>query len=119
MARARPVSGWRPFKPRFGISRRVSLTARILAVNVIALALMAGSLFYIDSYRRELLAERYRLAAAEAEIAASALAARSPYERLDLLARIGTTQHLRLRLYDAKGDLVADSFALAPRPTRW
>ena len=35
---------------------RTSLTARILAVNIIALALLAGSLFYIDSYRKELLA---------------------------------------------------------------
>ena len=37
-------------------SRRVSLTTRILAVNVIALVLLAGSLFYLDSYRNRLIA---------------------------------------------------------------
>ena len=42
---------------------RTSLTARILAVNIIALALLAGSLFYIDSYRKEQLwGERLRAA---------------------------------------------------------
>jgi two-component system sensor histidine kinase ChvG len=93
---------------------RVSLTARILAVNVIALALLAGSLFYIDSYRRELFAERFRLARAEAEVTAAALVGRTEAERRRLLVRIGATQHVRLRLYDGNGDLAADSFALAP-----
>lgn len=99
---------------RLGLSWRVSLTARILAVNIIALALMAGSLFYIDSYRRELLAERYRLARAEAEITASALADERGEDRRDLIARIGVSQALRLRLFDSKGALLADSFELAP-----
>jgi two-component system sensor histidine kinase ChvG len=99
---------------RLGLSWRISLTARILAVNIIALALLAGSLFYIDSYRRELLAERYRLARAEAEITASALARESAEGRHDLIARIGSSQGLRLRLFDSDGALLADSFALAP-----
>ena len=38
-------------------TRRTSLTARILAVNVIALGLMAGSLFYLARYRAQLLAD--------------------------------------------------------------
>lgn len=98
---------------RLGLSWSVSLTARILAVNVIALALMAGSLFYIDSYRRELLAERYRLAKSEAEITADALADEDLGGRLALIARIGTEQDLRLRLFDPRGRLTGDSFALA------
>lgn len=99
---------------RLGIPWRVSLTIRILAVNVIAIALLAGSLFYIDSYRRELLDERYRLAKAEAEITADALIHANTREKRALIARIGTEQKLRLRLFNAKGVLVADSFALAP-----
>lgn len=98
---------------RLGWPWRISLTARILAVNIIALGLLAGSLFYIDSYRRELFAERFRLARAEAEIVADALDGISPAERNDLMARIGTKQSLRLRLYDAGGALIADSFELA------
>ena len=94
-------------RARLGFPWRVSLTARILAVNVIALALLAGSLFYIDSYRRELFAERFRLARAEAEITAAALANRVPAEQRRLMAHIGTTQRLRLRLYDREGELLS------------
>lgn len=101
---------------RLGLSWSISLTARILAVNVIALALLAGSLFYIDSYRNELLAERYRLAKSEADITADALADENVPGRLALIARIGTEQDLRLRLFDPSGHLVGDSFALA-RPS--
>jgi two-component system sensor histidine kinase ChvG len=95
-------------------TRRTSLTARILAVNVFALALMAGSLFYLDSYRKRLLEERFKLARSEAEIVAEGLAATPPAGRAALLVRVGQEQRLRLRIYDAAGDLALDSFALAP-----
>jgi len=97
---------------RWGWSWRVSLTARILAVNVIALALLAGSLFYIDSYRKELLAERFRLAASEAEITSHAMADRSRKQRRALMMQIGSGLQLRLRLYDDEGELEEDSFDL-------
>jgi two-component system sensor histidine kinase ChvG len=105
-----------PLPVRLGLSWRVSLTARILAVNVIALALLAGSLFYIDSYRRELLDERFRLARAEAEVVAITLNGEQAERRRDLIARIGSGQALRLRLFDRNGKLAADSFTLA-RPS--
>ena len=95
-------------------TRRTSLTARILAVNIIALGLMAGSLFYLDSYRNQLFAERYQLARAEAQIAAQGLAAASPTQRAALMTQIGQEQRLRLRLYDRSGHLLLDSFKLAP-----
>ena len=91
----------------------VSLTSRILAVNIIALGLLAGSLFYLDSYRNRLFAERYLLARSEAEIAASALAVTNRAQRRALIMRIGTTQQLRLRLFGRDGALLADSFKLA------
>ena len=94
-------------------TRRTSLTARILAVNIIALGLMAGSLFYLDSYRKQLVAERFKLASAEAEIAAAGLAQTPPRSRSLLLAQIGTDQHLRLRVYGADGALSLDSFKVA------
>lgn len=93
-------------------TRRSSLTVRILAVNILALALMAGSLFYLDSYRKQLLEERFKLARSEATIVAEALAGASPEERRVLLAKIGAEQHLRLRLFAPDGRLEADSFAL-------
>lgn len=94
-------------------SARLALTTRILAVNIVALTLLAGSLFYLDSYRNQLLAERSQLAQSEAEIIADALAETPRAERPPLLARIGSEQQLRLRLYDARSHQIADSFLLA------
>ena len=94
-------------------SRRFSLTTRILAVNIIALGLMAGSLFYLDSLRKQLIAERFRLARSEVEITGDALAETPGSQRRALLARIASEQTLRLRLYDARGRLVADSFRIS------
>ena len=93
---------------------RLSLTSRILAVNVIALGLMAGSLLYLDSYRKQLLSERFSLARAEAQITADALREADSAQRARILVRIGTQQKLRLRVYGADGTLAADSFRLAP-----
>ncbi len=103
MAEVRPRPSWK---------RRTSLTVRILAVNIIALGLMAGSLFYLDSYRKQLFEERFKLARAEAEIAASGLAVTPPAERGRLLVQVGQSQNLRLRVYDQRGQLALDSFAL-------
>lgn len=97
-------------------TRGVSLTARILAVNVIALALLAGSFFYLDSYRTQLIEERFKLARAEADIAAAALAGLPRARQRALLAQVGPKQGLRLTLYDPHGGLLADSFRLAPPP---
>ncbi|MEQ1498997.1 MAG: ATP-binding protein [Novosphingobium sp.] len=94
-------------------TRRTSLTVRILAVNIIALGLMAGSLFYIDNYRKQLLGERFQLARSEARIAAVGIAASTVRDRPELIGRIGADQQLRLRLYDAAGRLKHDSFAIS------
>lgn len=102
-----------PLSSRMKI-RGVSLTARILAVNVIVLALMAFSLLFLDSYRNQMLGERFKRARVEAEIAASVLAETPPASRAKLLATIGTRQQMRLRLYAPDGHLAQDSFALAP-----
>lgn len=95
-------------------TRRASLTARILTVNIVALALLGASLFYLDSYRKQLLAERFKLARSEAQITAEALVVASPERRRSLLTQLGKEQTLRLRLYDRKGKLAVDSFELAP-----
>ncbi|HWK42186.1 MAG TPA: ATP-binding protein [Croceibacterium sp.] len=89
-----------------------SLTARILAVNLIPLMLLAGSLFFLDSYRRQLLDERFKLARIEAQITAEALAGATRARQEALLVQIGKEQRMRLRMYDAQGELWADSFAL-------
>lgn len=106
MAETGPVERW---SRRRVWTRRTSLTVRILAVNIIALGLMAGSLFYLDSYRKQLLEVRFKLARAEAEITADGLAETPIAGRKALFERVSRDQSLRLRLYDAKGAQILDS----------
>lgn len=95
-------------------SRRLSLTSRILMVNVLPLVLLGGGVIYLDVYRKQLLDERFKLALVEAQIIAEALAGASNARQAALLIQLGKEQKLRLRLYDDEGKLEADSFALAP-----
>jgi len=94
-------------------SGRLTLTQRILVVNILPLAIMGGGLFYLDSYRTQLINERFKLARIEAQITAEALAGASRKRQEALLVQIGKEQRMRLRMFDAKGKLAADSFALA------
>ena len=97
---------------RVGVFSRLSLTARILAVNILPLLLLGGGIVYLDSYRAQLLDERYKLARIEAQITAEALAGATRQRQDALLLQIGKEQDMRLRLFDAQGKLVADSFQL-------
>lgn len=95
-------------------SRRLSLTSRILFVNILPLVLLGGGVIYVDAYRKQLLDERFKLALVEAQITAEALAGATTQRQEALLIQIGKEQRLRLRVYNADGALKADSFALAP-----
>ncbi len=97
---------------RLTLTGRVSLTARILVVNILPLVLLGGGLFYIDSYRTQLIDERFKLARIEAQITAEALAGATRERQEALLVQIGKEQQMRLRMFDAEGRLWADSFAL-------
>lgn len=94
-------------------SRSLSLTSRILAVNILPLLLLGGGISYLDVYRKQLLDERYKLARIEAQITAEALAGATRERQEALLIQIGKEQRMRLRMYDADGNLWADSFELA------
>ncbi len=95
-------------------SRRLSLTSRILFVNVLPLVLLGGGVIYVDAYRKQLLDERFKLALVEAQITAEALAGATPQRQEALLIQIGKEQRLRLRVYGPDGKLESDSFKLAP-----
>ncbi len=97
---------------RLGWARGISLTWRILAVNILPLALLGGGIFYLDTYRKQLLDERYKLARIEAQITAEALAGATRERQEALLIQIGKEQQMRLRMFDAEGNLWADSFTL-------
>ena len=85
---------------------RFSLTARILIVNILPLTLLGGGLFYIDSYRTQLVNERFKLARIEAQITAEALAGATQQRQEALLIQIGKEQRMRLRMFDPDGNLI-------------
>jgi len=80
-------------------SARWSLTSRILAVNVFALAMLAGGFFYLDSFRSQLIDARLDQAAVQVDVIAGALDAAPEAARPELLARLGDKTRMRLRVY--------------------
>jgi len=103
-----------PDPDRLTWSRRFSLTQRILAVNLFALVMLAGGVFYLDSFRDRLLEQRQAQARIGAVLVADALSiaerngGRSGVQAL--AARFGATTRARLRLYDRDGRLELDSW---------
>ncbi len=90
-------------------SARVSLTPRILAVNIIALAMLAGGFFYLDSFRSRILDSRIAQASREARLIADAMAAVAPEERGALIMGYARDTGARLRLYTPEGRLIDDT----------
>lgn len=92
------------------------LLHRILAINIFALAILAGSLFYLDGFRRRLTDQGLANARTEVRMAADALSLAEPKERQALLTGLGAHSRTRLRVFGADGRLVLDSWS-ASRPT--
>ncbi|MFV0622531.1 stimulus-sensing domain-containing protein [Sphingomonas sp. ac-8] len=84
-------------------SGRVSLTPRILFVNIFAVALVAGGFFYLDTFRARILDERVTQAEREIALTGEALRAVVPAARTPLLLRMARAQGARLRVYDRAG----------------
>lgn len=99
-------------------SGRVSLTPRILAVNAIALLLLAAGFFYLDSFRSRILDDRVGQAVREARLMAEALGAAPAQTRPALLRRLALDTGTRLRLYRADGTKEADTLHLGIRNFR-
>ncbi|SEM61355.1 two-component system, OmpR family, sensor histidine kinase ChvG [Sphingomonas gellani] len=96
-------------------SGQVSLTQRILAINIIALLLLAGGFFYLDSYRTRILDSRADQAMREARLLAEALDATNGDGRDALIQRLARDSGTRVRLYDRQARLLADSRQLGIR----
>ncbi|QLC24112.1 HAMP domain-containing protein [Parasphingopyxis algicola] len=94
-------------------SARWSLTSRILAVNIFAVALLAGSFFWLDNYRVRLLDERTRQTETQAELIANVIDRADPGERAEILAALGMRSGHRIRIYDAGGRAILDSWDVA------
>lgn len=91
-------------------SGRWMLLHRILAINIFALAVLAGSIFYLDGFRRRLTEQGIANARTEVRMAADALALAEPRERQALMSRLGAHSRTRLRVFGADGKLLLDSW---------
>lgn len=100
-------------EPPIRWSGRVSLTTRILAVNIFALALLAGGFFYLQSYRARLIDFRIDRAVRETGLVHDALAVTPLEEAPGLMLRMAERTGSRLRLYHADGRLMIDTWKLA------
>ncbi len=95
-------------------SGRWMLLHRILAVNIFALAMLAGSIFYLDGFRSRLTASAIANAETEIRIVADSLALAEEGEKGALLRRLGQHSGTRLRVYGPNGARSMDSWEGAP-----
>jgi two-component system sensor histidine kinase ChvG len=103
---------WRPISP---------LTLRILAVNVMALAILVAGLLYLGRYQDQLIQSQLDALKAESRLFAGAVAeggvspATNQYFTLaprlsrDMIRQLVDATQIRTRLVDPEGTLVADS----------
>jgi two-component system sensor histidine kinase ChvG len=108
--------GWRsPISP---------LTRRILAVNVLALALLAGGFLYLGKYQTSLMDQQIESLKMQGEIFGAALGEGAVLDSADegevllpdlarqMMRRLVAPTKTRARLFDIKGDIIADSRVL-------
>lgn len=106
-----------------------SLTRRILAVNILALAILVAGLLYLGQYEKSLIRTHIEALQIQGEIFAEALGegavAELPYTPPFLLPdlarlmmrRLVAPLHARARLFDVEGNLIVDSWFLGGRGT--
>jgi len=100
------------------------LTRRILAVNVLALALLAGGFLYLGKYQTSLMGQQIESLKMQGEIFAAALGEGAVLDSADdgeillpdlarqMMRRLVAPTKTRARLFDIKGDMIADSRVL-------
>ena len=91
-------------------SWRLSLRHRILAVNIFAVAILAGSIFYLDGFRSRLTQARVDQAQSEAVMIAHMLSAVPADRRQPILVQLGRDSGTRLRVYGGDGSRQGDSW---------
>jgi two-component system sensor histidine kinase ChvG len=75
------------------------------------LALLGAGLFFLDSYRVRLIAERENAARVQASFLVSSLPLIAKEKRDDYIAKFGQLNLSRIRVYDQDGRKILDSFA--------
>lgn len=114
MAQAIALQTAEPEFLRLKWSRRLSLTARILFVNLFAVVLVTAGLFFLDSYRERLVQERISAAAQQAAVINKNLGLIAKKDIGAYIANTAAEHGSRIRIYSMSGNKRLDSFDLAP-----
>src|SRR6516164_8046498 len=100
------------------------LTRRILAVNVLALALLAGGFLYLGKYQASLIGQQIESLKTQGEVFAAALGEGAVLDSVDegeillpdlarqMMRRLVEPTRTRARLFGIKGEIIADSRVL-------
>jgi two-component system sensor histidine kinase ChvG len=89
---------------------RGSLTLRILAVNLLVMVLIGGSVLYLDGFRTRLVQERRAQEESEIRIVSVVLSSAPESARPAILDAIAGTSGDHLRMYDKYGTMTYDSW---------
>jgi two-component system, OmpR family, sensor histidine kinase ChvG len=92
-------------------SGRLPLATRILAINLLPIALLAGSFFYIDGFRSRLIEERRTQAENEARLVAQSIGTEDADRLQPLVSMLGSGDKVRIRIIDNGGLILADNWA--------
>ena len=98
------VRRFRPWQGQWTIGHR------ILALNLLTLVVFAVSVFYLDAFRNQLQDERIRQLEREARLVGAALSAVPARSQEQLLVQAAAGGRTRIRLYEADGGKLADSW---------
>jgi len=100
------------------------LTRRILALNVLALALLGGGFLYLGKYQASLIGQQIEALRTQGKVFAAALGEGAVLDSVDegeillpdlarqMMRRLVEPTRTRARLFDVKGDIIADSRVL-------
>ena len=93
-------------------SGRWTLGYRILALNLLTVALVALSTLYLDVFRNRLSKERTQQTRIETQTVAAALSQLPPEKWTPVLAEVSRATRDRMRLYGPDGRLLVDSWRI-------
>jgi two-component system, OmpR family, sensor histidine kinase ChvG len=89
-----------------------SLSTRILAVNALAVVMLAGGILYLDTFRSKLIEQRRAQMIQQTELVAAALAQAPQRLQPFLLDRLAVANSVpRMQLFDTELKLFADTRA--------
>ncbi|MDD9993031.1 MAG: stimulus-sensing domain-containing protein [Rhodospirillales bacterium] len=123
---ARRAKAGRGRRPRIAFP----LTARILAINMMALGVLVAGFFYLDQLQRDLMEDRLDALAREATLLAAALGESAvdtaspsegglgPTDAATLIYRLNLPVDTRALLFNADGTLAVDSWRLPMAPVQ-